>query len=130
MPAKYPKEFRDDVVRVALNREPGVTLSQIAKDFGIHVGTLDKWLRQARIEDGELLIRSGPMRWRIPVQDIRRIEASRSWLSSPALSLDRLRIHHCRATGRMRQVLVSPRDRQGFVQALQLLNPNIAVQGL
>ena len=39
MPAKYPKEFRDDVVRVALNREPGVTLSQIAKDFGIHVGT-------------------------------------------------------------------------------------------
>ena len=53
MPAKYPEEFRDDVVRVALNREPGVTLSQIAKDFGIHVGTLDKWLRQARIEDGE-----------------------------------------------------------------------------
>jgi membrane protein YdbS with pleckstrin-like domain len=83
-----------------------------------------------RIEDGELLIRSGPMRWRIPVQNIRRIEASRSWLSSPALSLDRLRIHHCRATGRMRQVLVSPRDRQGFVQALQRLNPNIAVQGL
>jgi hypothetical protein len=30
----------------------------------------------------------------------------------------------------MRQVLVSPRDRQGFVQALQRLNPNIAVQGL
>ena len=27
--------------------------AQIAKDFGIHVGTLDKWLRQARIEDGE-----------------------------------------------------------------------------
>lgn len=53
MPAKYPEEFRDDVVRVALNREAGVTLPQIAKDFGIHVGTLDKWLRQARIEDGE-----------------------------------------------------------------------------
>ena len=53
MPAKYPEEFRDDVVRVALNRAPEVTLAQIAKDFGIHVGTLDKWLRQARIEDGE-----------------------------------------------------------------------------
>lgn len=53
MPAKYPEEFRDDVVRVALNRDPEVTLAQIAKDFGIHVGTLDKWLRQARIEDGE-----------------------------------------------------------------------------
>ena len=53
MPAKYPEEFRDDVVRVALHRDQEVTLAQIAKDFGIHVGTLDKWLRQARIEDGE-----------------------------------------------------------------------------
>ena len=36
----YPKEFRDDVVRVARNREPGVELSQIAKDFGIHHAVL------------------------------------------------------------------------------------------
>ena len=32
----YPQEFRDDVVRVAQNREDGVTLEQIAADFGIH----------------------------------------------------------------------------------------------
>lgn len=83
-----------------------------------------------RIEGAELLVRSGPLRWRIPVQDIQRIEPSRSWLSSPALSLDRLRIHHGRATGRMRQLLVSPRDRQGFVQALQRLNPHIGTPGL
>ncbi|CAM3666610.1 hypothetical protein OCAE111667_21160 [Occultella aeris] len=30
----YPKEFRDDVVRVARNREPGVGLEQIAKFVG------------------------------------------------------------------------------------------------
>ena len=53
MPSKYPEEFRQDVIRVALERDPDVTLVQIAKDFGIHVGTLDKWLRQARIEAGE-----------------------------------------------------------------------------
>ncbi len=53
MPSKYPEEFRQDVIRVAMEREPDVTLVQIAKDFGIHVGTLDKWLRQARIEAGE-----------------------------------------------------------------------------
>ena len=52
MPQPFPKEFRDDVVRVAQNRDPGVTRDQIAKDFGIHVGTLDKWMRQARIDDG------------------------------------------------------------------------------
>src|SRR5690554_4153323 len=53
MPKAFPKEFRDDVVRVAQNRDPGVTLAQIAKDFGVHVGTLNKWLREARIDDGE-----------------------------------------------------------------------------
>lgn len=35
MPAAYPQEFRDDVVRVARNREPGQKLSAIARDFGI-----------------------------------------------------------------------------------------------
>ena len=49
MPKPFPKEFRDDVVRVAQQRDPEVTLAQIAKDFGVHVGTLDKWMRQARI---------------------------------------------------------------------------------
>ena len=32
MPKPYPKEFRDDVVRVAQQRESGVTLKQVAKD--------------------------------------------------------------------------------------------------
>lgn len=49
----YPKEFRDDVVRVARNREPGVGLDQIAKDFGIHFTTLYDWLKKADIEDSE-----------------------------------------------------------------------------
>lgn len=30
MPRPYPQEFRDDVVRVARNREDGVTIEQIA----------------------------------------------------------------------------------------------------
>ena len=52
MPRPYPKEFRDDVVRVARNREPGVTIEQVATDFGVHPMTLTKWLRQADIDDG------------------------------------------------------------------------------
>jgi len=48
----YPKEFRDDVVRVARNREDGVTIEQIANDFGVHPITLSKWMRQADIDDG------------------------------------------------------------------------------
>jgi transposase len=48
----YPQEFRDDVVRVARNREPGVGLDQIAKDFGVHFTTLYSWMKKADIEDG------------------------------------------------------------------------------
>ena len=53
MPKPFPREFRDDVVRVARQRDPGVTLEQIAADFGIHPMTLSKWLRQAAIDDGD-----------------------------------------------------------------------------
>lgn len=47
MPRPYPQEFRDDVVRVARNRDDGVTIEQIATDFGVHPVTLHKWMRQA-----------------------------------------------------------------------------------
>ena len=53
MPKPYPQEFRDDVVRVARSRPAGVTLEQIADDFGIHAMTLSKWMRQASIDDGD-----------------------------------------------------------------------------
>jgi len=49
----YPREFRDDVVRVARGRDAGVTVEQIAQDFGVHPMTLFKWLRQADVEAGD-----------------------------------------------------------------------------
>ena len=52
MPKPLPKEFRQDVVRVARGRDPETTIEQVAKDFGIHPGTLQKWLKQADVEDG------------------------------------------------------------------------------
>ncbi|WP_156913841.1 hypothetical protein [Brevibacterium album] len=36
MPKPYPKEFRDDVINVARNRDSHTTLAQVAKDFGLH----------------------------------------------------------------------------------------------
>jgi len=52
MPRPYPKEFRDDVVQVARNREPGVLLKEIAADFGISESCLTNWLKKADVEDG------------------------------------------------------------------------------
>lgn len=52
MPAPYLQELRDDVDRVARNREPGQKLSTIAKDVGILESCLASWKRQADVEDG------------------------------------------------------------------------------
>ncbi|WP_226344067.1 transposase [Agilicoccus flavus] len=52
MPKPYPREFRDDVVRVARNREPGAHLKQVAADFGISESCLTNWMKTADVEDG------------------------------------------------------------------------------
>jgi len=53
MAKRYPREFRDDVVRVARNRGSGVTLDTVAADFGVSKASLSNWLRAADIEDGK-----------------------------------------------------------------------------
>lgn len=57
MPKPYPREFREDVIRVARSREPGVRIKDIAADFGISESCLQNWLTQADRDDG---LRSGP----------------------------------------------------------------------
>jgi transposase len=52
VPKPYPTEFRDDVVNVARNREPGQNLKQIAADFGISESCLTNWMKAADVEDG------------------------------------------------------------------------------
>ncbi len=52
MPKPFPKEFREDVVRVARKRDPKTTLEEVAKDFGIHATTLTSWLKKADVEEG------------------------------------------------------------------------------
>ncbi|MFP5257241.1 MAG: transposase, partial [Acidimicrobiia bacterium] len=52
MPRPYPQEFREDVIRVARNREPGVRLKDVASDFGISESCLINWLATADVEDG------------------------------------------------------------------------------
>lgn len=46
MPKPHPREFREDVVRVARGRDAGVPLRKIAADFGISETCLQNWMRQ------------------------------------------------------------------------------------
>ncbi|KQO25636.1 hypothetical protein ASF11_18960 [Acidovorax sp. Leaf76] len=73
----------------------------------------------------ELLVRSGPLRWRIALGDVREVLPSRSWASSPALSLDRLRIRY----GQGRSILISPREKQRFIDGLRERCPSVLVTG-
>ena len=67
------------------------------------------------VMDGELRVVSGPFRRTISLSDITNIEPSRNPLSSPALSLDRLKVSY----GNRKFVLVSPADKAGFLEAVK-----------
>lgn len=74
------------------------------------------------LDQGQLLIRSGPFRWRVPVADITRITSTSNPLSSPALSLDRLRIEY----GRGSAIMISPRDKEQFLREIEALRRGAA----
>lgn len=50
MPKKFPAEFKRDVVAVA--RRGGLTRAEVAADFAISESTLQRWMRQADVDDG------------------------------------------------------------------------------
>lgn len=67
-----------------------------------------------KVDGKTLTIVSGPLRWKVPIDQISSVERTRNPLSSPALSLDRLRIRYAKN----RSVMISPADRERFIKAL------------
>lgn len=49
-PGAYPKEFRDEAVR--LYRSSGKSLREIARDLGVSHQTIRGWVRQAEVDEG------------------------------------------------------------------------------
>lgn len=74
-------------------------------------------LRNTYYEVGtdELRVVSGPFRWKIPLSEITDIRPTRNPLSSPALSMDRLKVSY----GKRKSVLISPADKEGFLRAIR-----------
>ena len=66
------------------------------------------------VDKGVLRIVCGPFRWTISIDQIGSVTQTRSPLSSPALSLDRLLIRY----GKRRRIMVSPVDKHGFLRAI------------
>ena len=69
------------------------------------------------INDRQLVVRSGPFRWHIPIDEISGITPTSDPIASPALSLDRLRITYKQT----KSVLISPKDKDGFLAQIASL---------
>lgn len=97
-------------------REPALIVAIVVVVLGI---VLIAWVGLAtyyEIDRKQLKVVSGPIRWHVPLRDITGVEETRSPLSAPALSLDRLRIRY----GDNRSVVISPRDKKKFIKRLGL----------
>lgn len=69
----------------------------------------------------KLVVKSGYFYRKIDIEHIKTIKKSKSWISSPALSIDRIEISY----NKYDSVLISPKNREQFIQELQQINPNI-----
>ncbi|WP_368678688.1 PH domain-containing protein [Acinetobacter lactucae] len=69
------------------------------------------------VENNTLIIKSLVFRWKININDITQIEPTHNPLSSPALSLDRLKIYYMK-NGEVTSVMISPKDKETFLQAI------------
>ncbi|WP_426452655.1 PH domain-containing protein [Paenibacillus sp. S-38] len=79
---------------------------------------------QYELRQDLLLIRSGPLCWKIPVSSIRKVNRTNNGTSSPALSLNRLEIIHEDGS-----IFISPEHEQEFISKLKTMNVRIQVEG-
>lgn len=77
------------------------------------------------IEDEVLHVRCGFLYYsRIDIKTINKITETRNIISSPATSIDRMEILYSKYSS----VLVSPKDKDGFIEALKTINPAIEIK--
>ena len=77
------------------------------------------------IEDGVLTIDAGRFYLlQIPISNIYKIKPSRDPSKAPANSMDRLSIRYTK-DGKKKEVLVSPENKEEFMQALKEINGDI-----
>jgi hypothetical protein len=78
------------------------------------------------LTDDDLVIRCGPVRYRVPLARIDCVQPSRNPLSSPAPSLDRLLIKW--DDGRKR-IIISPARKTEFLRELERRCDQLAMEG-
>jgi hypothetical protein len=80
------------------------------------------------VDAREIVARSGPWFWRVPLEGILRVYPSRDPRWGPAGSLDRLQIDY-RSNGRPGLLSVSPEDKFAFLSDLAEVCPWLCIDG-
>ena len=76
------------------------------------------------IKGSELIVRCGFFfNKAIKIESIRKIEQTRSIMSSPAISIDRIEVFF----NRFDSIIISPKDKIRFVESLKALNADIEI---
>ena len=78
------------------------------------------------LTDEQLVVRSGPLRWTVPLAAIEEVFPTHNPLSAPACSLDRL---HIRRNDSRRWLLISPDAKAAFLRDLAVRSPGLTVEG-
>lgn len=77
------------------------------------------------VEKNTLTVKSSVLiNIKIDIATIRKITETNNPLSSPALSLDRLWIDY----GKNGAVMISPKDKEGFIRQILQINPSVEVK--
>ena len=80
------------------------------------------------IENGELIVRQGPNKKRIPVSSIDEVFPAKNNPLSPGWAGDRLQLMFTPGT-KASTLFLSPEDRSGFLQALSEADPGLRYDG-
>lgn len=79
---------------------------------------LPLWLMKSTryvLDDCRLLVKCGPFKWTIAISEIRTITPTSNPLSSPALSLERIRIDY----GTNKSLMISPKLKSQFIDDIE-----------
>ena len=76
-----------------------------------------------KVEEGLIKIKCGPFKSAVKIEEVKKLRATKTPLSAPALSIDRIEILH----GNYNIAVVSPKNKTDFIRILVSENPDIQV---
>ncbi len=131
---KYPSKISYGLPFFILAVLIGTTIPTIFKPvwIGLLINTvvllftLHLFLNTYYVIDGEfLIVKSGMMfNKKVDINSVKNIKETKTIISAPALSFDRLEVNWGKYTG----IVISPKDKKRFIDHMTRINPLIDVQ--